>query len=191
MSLLEKFLNRKPSSRIFHYTSQAGLLGIIRSKSIWATSIHHLNDATEFDYALRMLKRIIGEQSQDGIGANLAKKLIEDANGSAQINLFVACFSQKPDLLSQWRAYSPNGNGYSIGFRHSQLAAQMSKQRFVLAPCIYDPKKQEGLIRELVVEAFAKARAATKPNVTKIVNDCFDKFYFVGPALKHPSFAEE
>jgi len=30
------------SSIIFHYTSQNGLLGIIKSKSLWASSIRHL-----------------------------------------------------------------------------------------------------------------------------------------------------
>lgn len=33
---------------LYHYTSQAGLLGIIANDSIWATDIRALNDWTEF-----------------------------------------------------------------------------------------------------------------------------------------------
>jgi len=191
MSLLEEFRKRRPTSRIFHYTSQAGLVGIVKSKCIWATSIHHLNDATEFDYARGLLKRVIGEKSQDGVGTRLVRELNKLIVGSARINLFVTSFSEKPDLLSQWRAYCPNGNGYSIGFKYAQLADQMSRQKFFLAPCIYDPVEQEKLIRELVDQAFTRARAVASPKITEIANECLDKFFIVGPTLKHPSFAEE
>lgn len=191
MSLVEELLKRRPASRIYHYTSQTGLIGIVTNKCIWATSIHHLNDATEFDYARAIMKRVINEKPKEGAGAALSDSLTSRLDGAARINLFVACFSEKADLLSQWRAYCPNGNGYSIGFEYGQLTDQMNEQQFFLAPCIYEVKEQERLIRELVDEAFKEALRGTKPNIDAITNDCIQRFLVVGPVLKHPTFAEE
>lgn len=38
-----------------HYTSEAGLIGIVRSQTLWATEFLSLNDDSEFVYALRAL----------------------------------------------------------------------------------------------------------------------------------------
>jgi Protein of unknown function (DUF2971) len=111
--------------------------------------------------------------------------------GSSRVNLFVACFSEKPDLLSQWRAYCPSGNGYSIGFEYQQIEHQMNEQEFFLAPCIYDVEEQEKLVREVVGDAFSEIAKNTKPILADISYEFLRKFYSLAPALKHPSFVEE
>jgi hypothetical protein len=45
--------------RLYHYTSQSGLLGILSAKTLWATRIQYLNDSTEFAYALGLLKNSV------------------------------------------------------------------------------------------------------------------------------------
>src|ERR1700745_2358870 len=52
-----------PLRTLYHYTTQAGLLGILTSKSIWASEIRFLNDATEFRTAF------------DAVGAELGSRL--------------------------------------------------------------------------------------------------------------------
>jgi hypothetical protein len=37
---------------LFHYTSTAGLLGIVRSTQMWATDFRYLNDSTELEFGL-------------------------------------------------------------------------------------------------------------------------------------------
>jgi hypothetical protein len=44
---------------IYHYTSQQGLLGIVNGKSLWVSSIRHLNDAAEFGYSVEMIREIL------------------------------------------------------------------------------------------------------------------------------------
>jgi hypothetical protein len=44
---------------IFHYTSQQGLLGIIKDKALWLSSIRHLSDAKEFGYAVELVQSLI------------------------------------------------------------------------------------------------------------------------------------
>ena len=50
---------------------------------------------------------------------------------------FVASFSENGDQLSQWRAYCPKGNGFSIGFRYSDLSYLLKTTGFRLVKCIY------------------------------------------------------
>jgi hypothetical protein len=188
---MDELLARRPASRIYHYTSQAGLIGIVGNKCIWATSIYHLNDATEFGYAREIMKRMIEERRHRGGDSHLCKELDLQLDGVGRVNLFVACFSKKKDLLSQWRAYCPNGNGYSIGFTYAQLEKQMKAQEFFLVPCIYDPKEQEELIRELVDSAFDLRYQKAKPDLEKIAFNCIEKFVTIGPALKDSTFIEE
>ena len=45
--------------RLYHYTSQPGLLGILRTKTIWSARIQFLNDSREFVHTLGLWKRTI------------------------------------------------------------------------------------------------------------------------------------
>jgi hypothetical protein len=45
-----------PPETLYHYTTQDGLLGIIQSRSLWATNVSYMNDSTEFDLFLGLLK---------------------------------------------------------------------------------------------------------------------------------------
>ena len=37
MDALDKFIREKPAGRLYHYTGAAGLIGIVRSRTLWAT----------------------------------------------------------------------------------------------------------------------------------------------------------
>lgn len=49
---------------LFHYTTQAGLRGIIENRSLWFTNILFLNDATEFEYTFRMVQEELEKITQ-------------------------------------------------------------------------------------------------------------------------------
>jgi|WetSurMetagenome_2_1015567.scaffolds.fasta_scaffold202366_1 hypothetical protein len=49
----------KPEKLLYHYTDQTGLLGILESKSIWATHVRYLNDASEFTHGLSIAAQCI------------------------------------------------------------------------------------------------------------------------------------
>src|SRR2546423_15568945 len=44
---------------LYHYTDAGGLLGILTSKSFWATDINFLNDATELKYASDLIHKLL------------------------------------------------------------------------------------------------------------------------------------
>ena len=98
---------------LYHYTSQSGLMGIARSKSIWASHLYYLNDTTEFVHAFDLMYQKV-EALHDGVRGNalnpknyLYEKVKDDLRSykllPSQIGLFVCSFSEDGDLLSQWR----------------------------------------------------------------------------------------
>lgn len=147
---------------LYHYTTQEGLLGIARSGGFWATKIQFLNDKSEFAlafddaaYALRQARK-----AEPSIERDFIDYLLEFLPRYSRLNVFVVCFSQEGNLLSQWRAYGGNGIGYSIGIRRSTLEAIGTKQGFVLQRCVYDPSERAKIMTQLVkrtLMAFGKA----------------------------------
>src|SRR5262249_828164 len=66
-TILNEALSRKPEKPLYHYTTQAGLMGIIKDRQIWATHTQYLNDRREFLHAVdlvrREIKRLLGEEN--------------------------------------------------------------------------------------------------------------------------------
>jgi hypothetical protein len=50
---------------LYHYTSQAGFLGIIQTREIWASNLLFLNDSMEFNYARKILQQEIRNLQED------------------------------------------------------------------------------------------------------------------------------
>ncbi len=122
-----------PETTVWHYTTGAGLLGIIESGAIYATHVACLNDSTEIRYAVKLYYDALESVRQKSAGDPEAIKFLTRV---LEINLddpklprhgsspyFVACFSNLEDDLPQWRAYSESGgeNGYAIGFHARAL----------------------------------------------------------------------
>jgi hypothetical protein len=119
-----------PTEFLYHYTDQTGLLGIIESRSLWATNISYMNDATEFGLSVRLIRdRLLaeletkiepGRSPETDTGhlnerQNRARELLKHTVSDAS-PIHVICFCEKGDLLSQWRGYAGAGYGYSLAF---------------------------------------------------------------------------
>jgi hypothetical protein len=115
-----------PTHRLYHYTTADGLRGIIENDELWATSAYYLNDSAEITYGCEIVSEALdswlSEQIQDKksfavmLGENLQiffRRDLLDIGGNRVI--FLACFCENDNLLSQWRTYGQSG-GYSIGF---------------------------------------------------------------------------
>lgn len=116
-----------PPPVLYHYTSMEALLSIISTGRIRATHIRYLNDLMEaaviWDIARRRLESKLEHTSSEPQREQLAA-LIQMITGRRQCTDFVASFSEDGDDLSQWRAYCPSGNGFSIGFDSAALRTQ-------------------------------------------------------------------
>lgn len=164
LKVFGELLARRPRGLLYHYTNQEGLLGIFGSAEIWATQVRYLNDASEFRHAFDLAAEIADEIVRTAAGQR--KKLAQQvANGirGAGINICVASFSERGDDLSQWRAYSQGGVGYSLGFHYDDLEEAIKTSGWMLTPCIYDPKEQRNLLTKLIETALEEnAQADTK-----------------------------
>ena len=118
---------RTPSgTTLFHYTSTGGLIGIIEQSLLWATSAYYLNDSSEVLYGYEILSEVLRgwisscELTNDSLSLAMAQQL-QDGFGNHLLNrniitpVYLACFCEDGNLLSQWRAYSESG-GYCLGF---------------------------------------------------------------------------
>jgi hypothetical protein len=198
---LNRALIRQPQEWLYHYTTGPGFLGIVASKEIWATSIHYMNDAKEFALALEVAHFCLhavrkGVKTEEE--SALLDRMIQQLEWVAQVNVCVVSFSEVPDQLSQWRAYAGD-YGFSLGLRTERLQAVASEQSFFLAPCIYDYREQESIIKEIVsfhIQEFHSRAVEQQGTETDKVRDGVSwQFvrYLAGyaPLLKHASFAEE
>lgn len=188
-----------PPSRLYHYTSQSGLLGILRTKTFWATRIQFLNDSKEFIHTLDLWKRAIHNATKELEKATHTKEEVRVLNAlyrgldsTPKIPIHVGCFSEDGDSLSQWRGYCPEGGGFSIGFNTEQLMEAAHRQSCFLARCIYDEARQQELVDKLLQICREKYGApSTEPGSERWSMGVINDFVFLAAVQKHRSFREE
>ncbi|WP_324005257.1 DUF2971 domain-containing protein [Aeromonas hydrophila] len=140
---------------LYHYTSLGGMLGILRSQCIWATHTSYLNDSREFIHGLDFAKDVAGgifmeDDYLDAFGWAVRHGLeAVSADG-----LYVASFSEKADLLSQWRGYCQPGAGLCLGFDLDHLRDFCQTRGYRLEQCIYEHSQQIQHVEALVGQCF-------------------------------------
>ena len=149
--------SNNPPDQIFHYTTQRGLLGICKSKSIWTTKVLCLNDSSEYILALSLAREILTQlEKTEKYRSENINLIMEALDVIRRLNIFVSSFTENGDLLSQWRAYGNTSGGYSVGFDGKKLAEEAKNQGFFLSKCIYNPGKQREIMTKLLIELIEK-----------------------------------
>lgn len=150
---------------LYHYTSLDGIHGILRSASIWATHVSYLNDASEFFHGLSSAKQVAGGIfMEDDYLAAFGWAVRHGLEAVSADDLFVASFSEKADLLSQWRGYCPAGAGLCLGFDVAQLRSFCQARGYKLEQCIYMHQEQFQRVDALVRKCF---EVFPKPRLTR------------------------
>ncbi|WP_037035358.1 DUF2971 domain-containing protein [Rahnella sp. WP5] len=117
---------------IYHYTGQAGLLGIIEGKTIRCTNHKFLNDRMEYNYAVDTLKnhhediiQKLNENMKSGLAeADIWVQFFKATSDFVIKNIrdtYVACFTTKPDDTNHWQAYGNKQVSYAIEFDVTEL----------------------------------------------------------------------
>ena len=193
---INSFLRLRPQELLHHYTTSAGLIGILESRAIWATSIHHLNDAEEYIHATKLLRAELEKRLESETGpkkATLAEWLDELISEEKE-QAFVISFSERADDLGQWRAYANCDNAYAIAFDQKEVLGMLTDSDFALVKCVYSLEEQKQLLIHLVDYLYKYSlRQMTLTGdrswgwlgrTNKVVTS-------VLAAIKHPSFKEE
>ncbi|MDQ7016450.1 MAG: DUF2971 domain-containing protein [Gammaproteobacteria bacterium] len=125
---------------LYHYCSIEAFHSIIENKSIWLSLASQSNDSMEgkmlscmLENKLKKLPPVDMESS-----SKYDKKLVSEIKSISQAKEVVCFFeemqyglifslSEEKDLLSQWRAYTNDGTGISIGFSKKRLQEELKK----------------------------------------------------------------
>lgn len=186
-----------------HYTSQNGMLGILKSQSIWATNIKYVNDENEFDHALRLIEEIIptakiDEQHRDyelyqefqmGIEQRLSR--LDTAKTE---NVYTFSFSNEGDLLSQWRGYCADGSGYCLEIEAGKILerARNIYDSVHLMDCVYKQNEKDERIRQTLNDGWLAYNNATSQEEKRVaLNRVEEEIILLASYFKHPSFSEE
>lgn len=113
---------RQAPSTVWHYTDAAGAAGIVTGRELWATDALFMNDASELQIVHRDFTTAIQSSATDSFLDSSDRERMgaafEKTVGSFREDpgLFVVCFCENGDLLSQWNTYGREGGGYALGF---------------------------------------------------------------------------
>ncbi len=209
---------------IYHYTSPNGLIGILKNGRVWATNIRHFEDKAELLYAETFHEQVLDAITQQHKPNSLQSRLAEAcridpvsaiprragplSRGSGRLatwlnkvlDIYVACFSTRNDLQSQWKKYACGGSGVAIGFKRSELmkAIQPPRRRggfptFVyLAKVRYNPEEQRRELRSSF-DRYCSVIYETSPHsdLTRCAKAIVNELALHASLFKHPDFEPE
>ena len=189
---------------LYHYTSADGLIGILRTKSIWLTDLRYMNDLSELQYARELVtKCLTARRTATGL-TDLHREFLGRALSTFDpfamgFSVFSISFCEEGNLLSQWRAYRGRGGGYAIGLDFSHLIRLLDRP-CVLRRVFYDEATQSQIV-ESIIDVFLTALGdqSSCRDAKDVENDFLPKlcqsFRAVMAevlfAFKHPDFREE
>jgi DUF2971 family protein len=179
-------------AELFHYTPPEGFIGIISKRSLWASDMLSLSDASEVSYPQQV---IVGAAENSN---NIPGKCRERFNKQLTEYMFrmdapyVACFCENSDLLSQWRGYSASGMGFAVGFGVPWLRS-LKENGFRLQRVIYDRGQQMSLVLDFLrrVEEIILEGAFSEDDEVMIWQRAAAMLSTWVVMFKHPSFQEE
>jgi hypothetical protein len=165
MAVLTHRPSPPPLRTLYHYTTQAGLVGILNSKTIWASEIRYLNDATEFRTALDAVSAELRARLNDldSSEANArGERLFREFTALEESSVFVLSLTEDGDDLSQWRAYGGMHSGFALGFDIDKLEILAHEHSFSLERCLYHGPEHGLLAATIVDAAFAWLSAGSR-----------------------------
>ncbi|EJE7235954.1 DUF2971 domain-containing protein [Clostridium botulinum] len=211
------------NEKLYYYCSLETFIAIISSKCLRISDLSKSNDYMERKWIMNILEEALDKSFKDeGIIINLREKhrygndvnnhidyLLEMLREEVTQSSYITCFSRKGDLLSQWRAYSDDGRGVSIGFDSKLLyKVDSCKNDIYIEDILYDKEKQIQGVHLAVYNAltYMKNLFELEQNTYRVSDD-FNKYFIeefdafcevicdeltiLSCYMKNPAFKEE
>ena len=157
---LLKRWQRPAPAMLFHYTSGEGLLGILESGVLRGSNFSFMNDRSEFMYGVKLLQQRT-EEREASEQDDLARKFyraFRSASAPTAVDVYLTCFCEEEDLLSQWRGYGNADARYCICFDSYGLTGAREDVSSI-AEVIYERDRQIELLDLVFDEHLAWLRA--------------------------------
>ncbi|TAV44983.1 DUF2971 domain-containing protein [Rhizobium leguminosarum] len=138
---------------VYHYCSGQTLQAILSSKTIRLSDVNMMNDFNEGAYGYGLFEEaaseIMGDDKIRSVFPDLDRSFFEKVDEIISpiqfaIHPVIACFSKKPDVLSQWSRYADEARGFCVGFD----AQMMSDLPVTIVEVEYDRATQIKEVRE-------------------------------------------
>lgn len=178
----------EPPPILYHYCSVDAFIKIVTSKTIWLTNLFFMNDSQEHFWLRTKARKCLDEQirgNPDDFGYEYLDTILKQ---EWMHEIYCACFSERGDLLSQWRAYADDGKGVSVGFSTSHLQRVCESLEGHLCNVIYDDDTQDTLVRAALdlPEAQGDVLTAEQASFTLL-----ERISEAASRCKSEAFAEE
>ncbi len=144
LPFIDSLLARVPPVHLFHYTSPDGLIGILKSMTLWATHPSFMNDRKEQLHAVEIAQNALYNYSKNQYASMYSDEehaLFESLSANIHATnrqIYTVSLTAQGDLLQQWLAYCPRSGGYALGLPSYHLRVVGEEQGFYLTPCIYE-----------------------------------------------------
>ena len=211
-------MKEKIPNILYHYCSVDTLISIAENKTLRLSEIAKSNDSMECQWLEKKIipdlitelcdslyeKRRIknNDISKDSftsavfsiVARGSLSKFYHGEDGFIDTRLALAiCFSQKQDLLSQWRGYANDGYGVAIGFNTDLFKRFTSDNKFApvnLKKVIYNKRDQENCIKKFV-RAYIRKYIQLDAVPQKELIDLLSNALIASVYIKNPAFVEE
>jgi hypothetical protein len=180
---------------LFHYTNLDGLKGIIENQDLWLTHARYSNDEREITFGLSIADDAVASLHAEG-GPSAQRPYLTEVRAllesNQSVDVYICCFCEEDDRLSQWRAYGADGNGVTIEINPMKFAPYTGYRPtgvLSLWKVKYKRDQQLAVMRDAVKWTFdrygGRMAAREAANVARRIID-----FFV-PTFKDEGFMEE
>ena len=183
-----------PGKELYHYTSLPGLLGIIENGDLWLTHTLYLNDEEEMAHGDHVAAEAIvaarGKSAADAKKSAYLDQLAALLGRPSKEGVYICCFCQRDNLLSQWRGYGANGAGVSLQFDSAGFAqwtgADCAHGLMRFWKVFYKSETQHRIVDAAINHSW-------NPNLDPVLcaERAADAIQFFIPTFKNPDFVEE
>ena len=185
---LAAIITESPPAIIYHYTDIDGLRGMVITGKIWATHVSKLNDSSEYHHGITVVKDCV-RNSMPASSKPLMDKILSEFE---RVEPYVASYSTKQDLLSQWRGYSGGKVGYCLGLTTDGIAT-FDDSTPLLELVIYKDSLAQQVISTMVkrVEEYLQDNQFGDVEVGSLLGTVGAMLAILACTIKHPKFEEE
>jgi len=165
------------SDVLYHYCSTQTFHALFSAPKpgLRLSSLSLSNDAMEGVWIKKIFNELCVEEGLSSKDVTAASSFLDGL--LANVDGLGFCLSKEADMLSQWRGYADDGNGFCIGFPKSYLEGLrvLSSNNLVstkLESVIYDRGEQFALLKPMVKQVSAAiAKGAFRPAAARMILD--------------------
>lgn len=121
-------------SQLYHFTDCDGLVGILKSRTLWASLATSLNDRSEIEYGQVLAKECVTGFKPTTINLGC----FDDALTKQTWRVYVVSFCANAETALHWLHYGRSGSGVAVGFD----SAAIERHPYELCPVLYNRDRQ-------------------------------------------------